>query len=65
MDYIGKTPHLKPSGSKSKGKDTGEIILLVLSIGIIGSVLPILPTYTQQIILSEFNTSSNNSFLGN
>ncbi len=43
----------------------GNITLLVLPIETAGSVLPILPSYTQQITLPEFNISSNSSFLGN
>ena len=64
LSYIKNIPYLKPS-SKGKGRNTGNIIPLVLSIGIAGSVSPILPVYIQQITLSEFNTSSNSSFLGN
>ncbi len=39
-------PHLKSFKSKSKEKDIGKIILLILSIGIAGSVSPILSAYT-------------------
>ncbi len=46
LNYIGKIPYLKPSDNKEKGKNIGEIILLILSTGIVGSVSFILPAYT-------------------
>ena len=62
LSYIEKIPYLKPS-SKEKGKETGDITSLILPTGITGSVSPILPAYTQQITLLEFQTSRNSSFL--
>ncbi len=64
LSYIENTPYLKPS-SKRKRRDTENITPLVLPIETVESVSPILSVYTQQITLSEFNTSSNNSFLEN
>jgi len=46
LDYIGKTPHLKPSRSKEKGKDIEEIIPLILPTEMAKSVSPILLAYT-------------------
>jgi len=65
FDYIGKIPYLKPSDSKEKEKDTREIILLVLLTETAGLVSPILPAYMQQIILLEFNTTTQNSIFEN
>ncbi len=64
LSYIENTLYLRPS-SKGKNKDIGKIIPLILLIETAGSILPILPAYTQQITLLEFNTSNNSSFLGN
>ncbi len=41
----------------------GDVIPLVLPMGIAGSVSPILPAYTQQITLPEFQLRSESSFL--
>src|SRR6266542_2651024 len=61
INYIEKTPYLRPS---SKGKEkAGDITPLILPTGITGSVLPILPAYTQQITLPEFQPRSERSFL--
>ncbi len=64
INYIEKTPYLRPS-SKGKEKETGDITSLILPTGTAGSVSPILPAYTQQIILSEFQPRSESSFLSN
>ena len=53
INYIEKTPYLRPL-SKGKGKKTGDITPLILPTETAGSVSPILPVYTQQIILPEF-----------
>ncbi len=45
LSYIEITPYLRPS-SKGKGKDTRNIMPLILPTGTAGSVSPILPTYT-------------------
>jgi len=55
LSYIEKTSYLKPL-SKGKGKNIRNITSLILSIETQESVLSILSAYTQQIILSEFNT---------
>src|SRR6266540_2104494 len=61
INYIEKTPYLRPS---SKGKEkVGDITSLILPTGITGSVSPILPAYTQQITLPEFQPRSESSFL--
>src|SRR6266498_2642414 len=61
INYIEKTPYLRPS---SKGKEkAGDITLLILPTGTAGSVSPILPAYTQQITLPEFQPRSESSFL--
>src|SRR6266540_6725441 len=44
LSYIENTLYLKPS-RKEKNKETGDIILLILSIGTEGSVSLILPAY--------------------
>jgi len=62
LSYIENTSYLSAS-SKGKGKDTGDIIPLILPMRIAGSVSPILSAYTQQITLPEFQTNNNNSFL--
>ncbi len=62
INYIEKTPYLRPL-SKEKEKKTGDIMSLILPTGTTKSVSPILPAYTQQITLSEFQTSNNSSFL--
>jgi len=63
LSYIENTPYLK-SSNKGKGKETGDITPLILPTETARSVSPILPAYTQQITLSEFQiTSSNSSFL--
>jgi len=62
INYIEKTPYLRPL-SKGKEKEMEDITPLILPTGTTGSVSPILPTYTQQITLPEFQTSNNNSFL--
>ena len=62
MNYIENTPYLKPL-SKGKEKETGDITSLILPTGTAGSVSPILPAYTQQITLPEFQISNNSSFL--
>src|SRR6266498_853497 len=62
INYIEKTPYLRPS-SKGKEKKTENITSLILPTGMAGSVSSILPAYTQQIILPEFQTSSSSSFL--
>ncbi len=54
--------HFLRLSSKEKGKDTENIILLVLLTGTTGSVSPILSSYTQQIILPEFDTNRSSSF---
>ncbi len=41
----------------------GDITLLILPTGTAGSVSPILPAYTQQITLPEFQPRSDSSFL--
>src|SRR6266496_3037727 len=64
INYIEKTPYLRPS-SKGKEKETEDITPLILPTGTAGSVSPILPAYTQQITLPEFQPRSNNSFLSN
>jgi len=45
LSYIENTPYLKPL-SKEKGKETENIISLILPTETAGSVLPILPAYT-------------------
>src|SRR6266542_2574083 len=61
INYIEKTPYLKLS---SKGKEkAGDITPLILPTGTIGSVSPILPAYTQQITLPDFQPRSESSFL--
>src|SRR6266498_3374587 len=61
INYIEKTPYLKPS---SKGKEkAGDITPLILPTSTTGSVSPILPAYTQQITLPEFQPRSESSFL--
>src|SRR6266498_238122 len=61
INYIEKTLYLRPS---SKGKEkAGDITPLILPTGTAGSVSPILPAYTQQITLPEFQPRSENSFL--
>ncbi len=45
LSYIENIPYLRLL-SKGKGKDTGNIMLLVLPTGTAGSVSPILPAYT-------------------
>ncbi len=62
INYIEKTPYLRPS-SKEKEKETGDITLLILPTGIAGLVSPILPAYTQQITLLEFQISNSSFFL--
>ncbi len=62
INYIEKTPYLRPL-SKGKEKETGDITPLILPTKTTGSVSPILSAYTQQIILPEFQTSNNSSFL--
>src|SRR6266511_4355925 len=62
INYIEKTLYLRPL-SKGKEKEMGDITPLILPTGIAGSVSPILPAYTQQITLPEFQISNNNSFL--
>jgi len=62
LSYIENIPYLRLS-SKGKGKNTGNIIPLILLTGTAGSILLILSAYTQQIILLEFQISSNSSFL--
>src|SRR6266542_370705 len=62
INYIEKIPYLRPS-SKGKGKETGDIIPLILPTGTAGSVSLILPAYTQQITLPEFQPRSESSFL--
>src|SRR6266498_456832 len=62
INYIEKTPYLRPL-SKGKEKEMGNITPLILSTGIAGSVSPILPAYTQQITLLEFQPRSESSFL--
>ncbi len=64
INYIEKTPYLRPS-SKGKEKEMEDITSLILPTGTAGSVSPILSAYTQQIILPEFQTSNNSSFLSN
>ncbi len=53
LSYIENTLYLKPL-NKGKGRDTGNIIPLILPIETVGSVSPILSAYTQQITLLEF-----------
>ena len=61
INYIEKTLYLRPS---SKGKErVGDITPLILPIGTTGSVSSILPAYTQQITLPEFQPRSESSFL--
>ncbi len=62
INYIEKTSYLRPL-SKGKEKEMGDITPLILLTGTAGSVLPILPTYTQQITLPEFQPRSESSFL--
>src|SRR6266511_1959857 len=63
INYIEKTPYLRPL---SKGKEkAGDITPLILPTGTTGSVSPILPAYTQQITLPEFQPRSESSFLSN
>ncbi len=62
INYIEKTPYLRPL-SKEKEKEMEDITPLILFTGTAGSVLPILPAYTQQITLPEFQTSNNSSVL--
>ena len=62
INYIEKTPYLRPL-SKEKEKEMGDITPLILPTGTAGSVSPILPAYTQQIILLEFQPRSESSFL--
>ncbi len=62
INYIENISHLRPS-SKGKEKETGDVISLILPTGTVGSVSPILPSYTQKITLPEFQTSNNSSFL--
>ncbi len=62
INYIEKTLYLRPS-SKGKEKEMGDITSLILPTGTEGSVSPILPAYTQQITLSEFQPRSKRSFL--
>src|SRR6266498_4721009 len=62
INYIKKTLYLRPL-SKGKEKEMGDITSLILPTRTAGSVSPILPTYTQQITLPEFQTSNNSSFL--
>jgi len=45
LSYIEDTPYLKLS-SKGKGKETGDIIPLILLTGTAGLVSPILSAYT-------------------
>src|SRR6266498_958089 len=61
INYIEKTPYLRPS---SKGKEkAGDITPLILPTGTTESVSPILPAYTQQITLPEFQPRSESSLL--
>src|SRR6266498_4741 len=61
INYIEKTSYLRPS---SKGKEkVGDITPLILPTRTTGSVSPILPAYTQQITLPEFQPRSESSFL--
>ena len=60
VNYIEKTPYLRPS-SKGKEKEMGNITPLILLTGTAGSVSPILPAYTQQITLPEFQPRSESS----
>src|SRR6266540_1092301 len=62
INYIEKTPYLRPL-SKGKEKEGGDITPLILPTGTTGSVSPILPAYTQQITLPEFQSRSESSFL--
>src|SRR6266542_398215 len=63
INYIEKTPYLRPL-SKGKEKEMGNITPLILPTETAGSVSPILPAYTQQITLPEFQPrSESNSFL--
>jgi len=62
LSYIENTLYLG-SSSKEKEKDTGDITSLILPTGIAGSVSPILPVYIQQVILPEFQTNRDSSFL--
>jgi len=49
--------------SKGKEKETENITPLILFTRTAGSVSPILPAYTQQITLPEFQPRSESSFL--
>ncbi len=62
INYIEKIPYLRPL-SKEKEKEMGDITPLILPTGTTGSVSPILPAYTQQITLPEFQPRSESSFL--
>src|SRR6266496_2686188 len=62
INYIEKTPYLRPL-SKGKEKEMGNIMSLILPTGTAGLVSPILPAYTQQITLPEFQLRSESSFL--
>src|SRR6266540_1717227 len=62
INYIEKTLYLKPL-SKGKEKEMEDITLLILPTGTARSVSSILPAYTQQITLPEFQISSKSSFL--
>ena len=62
INYLEKTPYLRPL-SKGKEKEAGDITPLILPTGTTGSVSPILPAYTQQITLPEFQSRSESSFL--
>ena len=62
INYIEKTLYLRPL-SKGKEKEMEDITSLILPIGTTGSVSPILPAYTQQITLPEFQPRSESSFL--
>src|SRR6266540_3852324 len=53
LSYIENIPYLRLL-SKGKGKNTGDITLLVVPTGTAGLVSLILPSHTQQIILPEF-----------
>src|SRR6266540_1218979 len=62
INYIEKTPYLRPL-SKGKEKEMENITPLILPTGTAGSVSLILPAYTQQITLPEFQPRSESSFL--
>ncbi len=62
VNYIEKTLYLKPS-SKGKEKEMEDITPLILPTETAGLVSPILPAYTYQITLPEFQPRSNSSFL--